>query len=121
MNKFLSAVTYLFGLIFLVNAIHWLLFPAEVAGELGMPLLEGEGLSTQIGDFASFFFVVGGFIILGAYSKNKHWFYAPIALLSVAAFSRTIAYLFHNAAFSMDKIAVELVVAFFLLFLVNRK
>ena len=121
MNKFLSAVTNLFGLIFLVNAIHWLLLPSEVAGQLGMPLLEGEGLSTQIGDFASFFFVVGGFIILGAYTKNKHWFYAPIALLSVAAVSRTIAYLFHNAAFSMDKIAVELVVAFFLLFIVSRK
>ena len=39
-----------------------------------MPLLEGEGLSTQIGDFASFFFVVGIFILLGAYSKNNHWF-----------------------------------------------
>tara|TARA_B100000579_G_scaffold217389_1_gene177797 strand:- start:502 stop:867 length:366 start_codon:yes stop_codon:yes gene_type:complete len=121
MNKFLSALTYLFGLLFLFNAVRWLLLPTEVAGELGMPLLEGEGLSTQIGDFASFFFIVGGFIVLGAYTKNKHWFYAPIALLSVAAFSRTIAYLFHNAAFSVDKIVVELVVAFFLLFVANRK
>ena len=108
MKIFLSIVTYLFGFIFIYQGFLWLTAPIQAASSLGMPLLEGEGLSTQIGDFASFFFVVGGFIILGAYTKNKHWFYAPIALLSVAAVSRTIAYVFHNAAFSMDKIAVEL-------------
>ena len=90
MNIFLTIVTYLFGFIFIYQGFLWLTSPAQVAESLGMPLLEGEGLSTQIGDFASFFFVVGLFILLGAYSKNKYWFYAPIALLLIAAISRIL-------------------------------
>ena len=71
MNIFLTIVTYLFGFIFIYQGFLWLTSPAQVAGSLGMPLLEGEGLSTQIGDFASFFFVVGLFILLGAYNKKN--------------------------------------------------
>ena len=54
------------------------------------------------------------------YKKKKFWFYAPIDLLSFAALSRTIAFFFHGAALSVDKIAIELVIAGFLLFLVKR-
>ena len=121
MNIFLTIVTYLFGFIFIYQGFLWLTSPAQVAGSLGMPLLEGEGLSTQIGDFASFFFVVGLFILLGAYNKKKYWFYAPIALLLIAAISRCIAYFFHEAAFATQSIMIEVLVACFLLFQVSRK
>tara|TARA_A100001388_G_scaffold250889_1_gene212453 strand:- start:619 stop:993 length:375 start_codon:yes stop_codon:yes gene_type:complete len=120
-NIFLTIVTYLFGFIFIYQGFLWLTSPAQVAESLGMPLLEGEGLSTQIGDFASFFFVVGLFILLGAYSKNKYWFYAPIALLLIAAISRCMAYFFHEAAFATQSIMIEVLVACFLLFQVSRK
>ena len=121
MKIFLSIVTYLLGIIFIYQGLLWLTTPIQAASRLGMPLLEGEGLSTQIGDFASFFFVVGIFILLGAYSKNNHWFYTPIALLLIAAISRCTAYFFHEAAFAAQSIMIEVLVACFLLFQVSRK
>ena len=121
MNNFLNIATYTVGFLFFINGVMWLIYPAVSAEALGMSLLSGEGLSTQIGDFASFFFVVGLFILLGAYNKNKYWFYAPIALLLIAAISRCIAYFFHEAAFATQSIMIEVLVACFLLFQVSRK
>ena len=120
MDRILNIVTFTAGFLFFINGILWLIAPAASAEALGMSLLSGAGLSTQIGDIGSFFLVLGSFILLGAYTKQKHWFYAPIALLSLAAVSRTIAYLFHGADFSADKIIVEIVVAAFLLFIVKK-
>jgi hypothetical protein len=42
-----------------------------------MPLLEGAGLSTQIGDLGSFFITVGAMTLIGAITTTRHWFYAP--------------------------------------------
>ena len=120
MNKILNIATFTAGFLFFINGVMWLIAPAASAEALGMSLLSGEGLSTQIGDLSSFFLVLGSFILLGAYTKQKHWFYAPIALLGLAAISRTVAYLFHGADFSTDKIIVEIVVAGFLLFIVKK-
>ena len=120
MNRILNIATFTAGFLFFINGVMWLIAPAASAEALDMPLLSGEGLSTQIGDISSFFLVLGSFILLGAYTKKKYWFYAPIALLSLAAISRTIAYLFHGADFSTDKIVVEVVVAAFLLFVVKK-
>ena len=40
-------------------------------------LLEGVGLSTQIGDLGSFFITVGAMTLIGAITTTRHWFYAP--------------------------------------------
>ena len=71
MNKFLNILTYAIGLLFLFNGLMWLISPTDIASSLGMPLLTGHGLSTQIGDLASFFLVVGIFTLLGAYTKEN--------------------------------------------------
>lgn len=120
MSKIVNVLTYLIGFLFIFNGFLWLINPSNIASSLGMTLLSDHGLSTQIGDLASFFLVVGIFTILGIYKKVKFWFYTPIALLSFAAFSRIIAFLFHGAALSVDKIMVELILAGFLLFLIKR-
>ena len=120
MSKFINVITYLIGFLFIFNGFLWLINPSNIASSLGMALLSDHGLSTQIGDLASFFLVIGIFTILGTYKKKKFWFYAPIALLSFAALSRIIAFLFHGAALSVDKIVVELIIAGFLLFLIKR-
>ena len=65
--------------------LQHLLGPANVAESLGMPLLEGVGLSTQIGDLGSFFITVGAMTLIGAITTTCHWFYAPSMLLLVAA------------------------------------
>jgi hypothetical protein len=41
--------------LFVLTGIAWLVVPAFAATQLGMTLLSGVGLSTQIGDLASFF------------------------------------------------------------------
>ena len=120
MNKFLNILTYAIGLLFLFNGLMWLISPRDIAASLGMPLLTGHGLSTQIGDLASFFLVVGIFTLLGAYTKDTHWLYAPAALVGFAAISRIIAYLAHGAALSTDKIVVEVIVMGILLFVVKK-
>ena len=79
MNKFLNILTYAIGILFVFNGLMWLISPGEIASSLGMPLLTGHGLSTQIGDLASFFLVVGIFTLLGAYTKKTYWLYAPLA------------------------------------------
>ncbi len=120
MSKIINVLSYLIGFLFIFNGFLWLINPSNIASSLGMTLLSDHGLSTQIGDLASFFLVVGIFTIFGTYKKNKFWFYTPIALLSFAALSRIIAFLFHDAALSVDKIVVELTIAGFLLFLIKR-
>ncbi|MAC03405.1 MAG: hypothetical protein CMQ58_04005 [Gammaproteobacteria bacterium] len=120
MDRILNIATYAIGFMIFFNGILWLIDPVNSANQLGMPILTGAGLSTQIGDFSSFFLVVGGFTLVGAYTKQKHWFYAPIALLSLAAVSRITAYLIHNADLSTDKIFAELLISAFLSIIVWR-
>ena len=120
MDRFLNILTYAIGLLFVFNGLMWLISPVDIASTLGMPLLTGHGLSTQIGDLASFFLVVGIFSLLGAYTKKTYWLYAPAALVGFAALSRIIAYLAHGAALSTDKIIVEVVVMSILLFVAKR-
>ena len=121
MTKTIKVFTYLIGFLFIFNGLMWLINPVNIASSLGMTLLSDHGLSTQIGDLASFFLVVGVFTLFGAYYKKKYWFYAPIALLSFAAFSRIIAFLFQDASLSSDKNMIELILAGFLYFLVKQK
>ena len=120
MDRFLNILTYAIGFLFLFNGLLWLISPENIASSLGMPLLTDHGLSTQIGDLASFFLVVGIFSLIGAYTKKPYWLYAPAALVGFAALSRIIAYLAHGAALSTDKILVEVVVMSILLFVAKR-
>lgn len=121
MDNFFNILLYLIGTLFLLMGLQWLIDPTSAANGLGMVLLSEHGLSTQIGDFSSFFLVIGTFTLCAAYKNNTVWLYTPIALFGFAAFSRIIAFLFHDAALSTDKILVELILAGFLLFLVKRK
>ncbi len=104
----------------MLMGLQWLIDPTSAAAGLGMSLLSGHGLSTQIGDLASFFLVVGVFTLCAAVKKNTVWLYTPIALFGFAAVSRIVAFLFHDAALSIDKILFELVLAGFFIFLVKR-
>jgi len=120
MDKVLSVVLVLAAFVFVVLGAGWLIVPAVVAPQLGMPLLEAEGLSTQIGDLASFFLTLGGCILIAQFSGNHFWFYPPIMLLGLAAFGRVIAWLFHSAALTYEMIAVEAAVVALLVFALRR-
>ena len=116
MKNVLRIVAGLIGILFFLNGLQWIISPANVAASLGMPLLEGVGLSTQIGDLGSFFITVGAMTLIGATTTTRHWFYAPSILLLVAALYRTLSTVLYGAPFVMSAILVEVVVGLFLIF-----
>ena len=116
MKNVLRIVAGLVGILFFLNGLQWIISPANVAASLGMPLLDGVGLSTQIGDLGSFFITVGAMTLIGAITTTRHWFYAPSMLLLVAALYRTLSTILYGAPFVMSAILVEVVVGLFLIF-----
>ncbi|MEO0606520.1 MAG: hypothetical protein AAF211_34150, partial [Myxococcota bacterium] len=76
-----------------------------------MALLDGVGLSTQIGDLGAFFLTLGTCMLAGLTTGQRVWYYPAILLLGLAAIGRTLAWLFHGAALAYDLIAVEVVLA----------
>ena len=85
------------GLFMLWTCLGWLMDPATAAAGLAMPLLEGMGGNTQIGDFTSFFFTAGLFACIGAYRTEYAWLYASISLLGSAAIFRSLAVVAHGS------------------------
>ena len=53
MKNVLRIIAGLTGALFFLNGLNWIVYPASAAESLGMPLLNGLGLSTQIGDLGS--------------------------------------------------------------------
>jgi hypothetical protein len=106
------------AVVFIVVGLAWLLAPGFVAAQMRMPLLTGDGLSTQIGDLAAFFLTMGGSIAL--LTHRSVWLYPAIMLLTFAAAGRVIAWLAHGAGLTLDMIVVELVVAGLLMVLARK-
>lgn len=102
------------GGFFLLQGLGWLFVPRRAAAGLGMPLLDGLGRSTQIGDFAAFFLVVGATMLLGSRPGRAQSLRFPGALLGSAALMRVLAWLLHGADFAALFIAIELAIAWLL-------
>ena len=110
----------LFGAFFTLMGLRWAFDPSSAAESLGMVLLDGNGLSTQIGDLGSFFITVGVMTVIGVITQTRHWFYAPSMLLLVAALYRSLATLLYGAPFALSSIIIEVVVGLFLIFVGSR-
>lgn len=108
------------GVVFIVVGLAWLLAPGFVAAQMRMPLLTGDGLSTQIGDLAAFFLVLGGAIMIALVTRRAVWLYPPIMLLAIAAAGRVVAWLVHGASLPLDMIAVEGIVVGVLILLARK-
>ncbi len=67
----LRGVSVLIGLLMVIMGITWVVDPATAAGQLGMPLLEGAGLSTQVGDLTAFFLSIGVMTLLGIWLRRE--------------------------------------------------
>jgi hypothetical protein len=116
MEKILRVIAGFFGAFFLLMGLRWIIDPSSAAASLSMPLLDGAGLSTQIGDVGSFFVTIGAMTLIGAIKQECHWLYAPSMLLLVAALYRVLSTLLHGAAFAFPLIAIEIIVGLFLIF-----
>jgi hypothetical protein len=120
MNKTLRVVVALPAILFVFMGLRWVFAPAAIAPEFGMPLLEGLGLSTQVGDLGAFFVCGGLFVLIGLVTQKRTWLYAPAMLLGFTAVFRVLAYLLHDATFASTQILVEVVVTALLLFAASR-
>ena len=109
-NKILRVAAALPGILFVVIGVGWVIDPVTAAAGVGMPLLEGVGRSTQIGDLGSFFLAMGLLILVGVTTLDRAWFYPPMMLLGLAAIFRIVAWLVHGAALAGSMIAVEIIV-----------
>ena len=103
------------GLAMGFNAVGWLFNPAQTAESLGMPLLDGIGRSTQVGDFTSFFFACAVLSLWAAIKLNASAAYAAALILGGAAVFRTTAWLMHGADLASLFIGVEVVLTLMLL------
>jgi hypothetical protein len=97
------------------NGIGWLINPAQTAESLGMPLLDGIGRSTQVGDFTSFFVACALLSFWAAAKLNVTAAYGAALILGGAALFRTTAWAMHGAEFATVFIAVEVVLTLMLL------
>ena len=109
-GKLLLLLSGLLGLAFFALGIVWLSAPIAAAEALGATLLEGTGLSTQIGDSAAFFLCSGFFMMFGAMTRSSAYLRAGALLIGVVAPARLHAWHFHGADLSLDKIIPEIIV-----------
>lgn len=120
MHKALKVILILPALLFTAMGLRILFDPAGALGELGMPLLDGLGRSTQIGDLGAFFITGALLIILGVFTGKREWLYAPALLLGLTAVFRVWATVGHGATLAVQQIAVEVVICVLLLFAASR-
>ena len=120
MNTATRIVVGIPGLLMLGSGIQWLVLPEAAATGLAMPLLEGAGRSTQIGDLGAFFFASAAMILLGVAKLNAQWLYGAAMLLGTAAVMRTAAWLLHDADFAPAFIIPEVVITAIILFGASR-
>lgn len=107
MRRSSRLITTLLGVGFVLQGLGWLAAPERAAAGLGMPLLDGVGRSTQIGDFAAFFLTAGVTMLAGLRPGRARLLLVPAGLLASAAVGRTIAWALHGAAFATAFVAVE--------------
>ena len=119
-NTAIKLLVLLFGVLFLVTGLRWLLAPAGIAPDFGLALGSGIGLSSQVGDMSSFFLTLGVCILMGLTTQRSVWYYPPIILLLLTAVGRVLAWLIHDAALAIQLIAPEVIVSLVLLFASRR-
>lgn len=116
MEKIIKVLILIFAAVFVLIGLRWIVDPSGAAEFLGMSMMEGLGLSSQIGDGGGLFLGLGIMMILAVVTKARPWFQAPAMILMIIAIYRTLAWLTQSAPFAVDMIAVEVVVAGLLLF-----
>ena len=120
MRLALRIATFMMGAGFALQGLSWLVAPDRAAATLGMPLLDGLGRSTQVGDFAAFFLTLGLSILAGIRPGHARVLYFPAALLGSAALCRTVVWAVHGAAFATTFILVEIIASLLLLAAARR-
>lgn len=109
MATVLKIASGILAVAFLLVGVSWWIAPEFASSQLGMDVLSGVALSTQIGDLASFFLTLGACVAMGLAKGERLWFAPALMLLGFAVLGRFIAWMFYAAALPVHMIAVEAV------------
>ena len=120
MNKVINGLVWVIAVVFMLIGLRWAIAPAGVVAEFGMPLLDGLGRSTQIGDIGAIFIAGSSMVMIGMKSKNATWLYAPALLMATIAVMRTVAWGAHGATFATTQITVEVITTVLLIVAAKR-
>jgi len=113
-NNILRVLAAIPGIPMLMNGIGFMTNPEQAAAGLGMELLDGIGLSTQVGDFMSFFICIAILIFIGAYKARGQMLYIAAMFIGGAAVGRVIAATAHGAEMASQLIIAELILTLWL-------
>ena len=111
MKKGLRVISIVIGVLAFVTAMQFAFMPARAAERLGMPVLEGIGASTQLGDIGGLFLAVAVLVGLAQRPGRAGLLLAPAILVGCAAVMRILVFLAGHAAFAAQFIVPEVVLA----------
>ena len=119
-SKILRGIVCIPAVIFIITGLQFLLAPSAAVTRFGMPLLDGIGRSSQIGDMAGFFLTCGLCVLIAVSTGKRFWFYPAAMLTGLTAIGRILAWLLHDAALAIDLIAPEIIFTALFLFAASR-
>ena len=90
MQKLLRVIIGLFGILFIVLAVGFLLDPVQAASKLGVGPLAPLGLATLRGDFVGFFGAGGILSVMGAVRNDARYLAAPLLMIAMTLAGRLI-------------------------------
>jgi hypothetical protein len=102
------------GLPMLANAVMFVFAPQQVTSDLGMPLLEGLGRSTQLGDLGAFFTFSALLIFYGVYKSEGRLLRIVALLLGLTASFRLVAWALNGAELATVLILAETILVVWL-------
>ena len=113
-NNVIKIIAAVPGIPMLVNALMFILQPETVTAGLGMPLLEGVGLSTQLADLGAFFTFSALLIFYGVLKSNGEYLRIVALLLGLTAILRAVAWVINDAALASTLIGAEILLVVWL-------
>ena len=99
------------GIVFLFTGFQWLVIPENAASSLMMPLLEGAGLCSQIGDIGGMFLAMGLLVMGAVVTKRKDLLFSVAVILACIVLYRLLAFTLHSATFTIQLAVFEIVFA----------
>ena len=102
------------GIPLLANALLFIVQPRTVVADLGMPLLDGIGRSTQLADLGAFFAFSAVMTIYGVIKSQSELLRLAALLLGMTAVLRVLAWVAHGAGLATSLIAAEVVLVVWL-------
>ena len=113
-NNVIKIIAAVPGIPMLVNALLFIAQPERVTADLGMPLLEGVGLSTQLADLGAFFTFSALLIFYGVLKSNGEYLRIVALLLGLTAILRAVAWVVNDAALASTLIGAEILLVVWL-------